>query len=69
LAGGREEKFKVTLRACSRSSEQKRQEGEEDELQAGVEFALAVFPQTPAFLDPGQRTLNYPALGHNGEGV
>ncbi len=32
------------LRACSRSSEQKSQEGEMDELQAGVEFSLAVFP-------------------------
>ena len=44
----------VFLRTCSRSSEQKSQEGQVNELQAGVEFALAVFPQPAAFLDPGK---------------
>jgi len=43
-----------SLRTGSRSSEQKRKKGEMDELQAGVKFALAVFPQTAAFLDPGE---------------
>lgn len=41
------------LGTCSRSSEQKREEGNVNELQASVEFAFAVFPQTAVFLDPG----------------
>jgi hypothetical protein len=32
------------LRACSQSSEQNSQEGQVDELQVGIELALAVFP-------------------------
>jgi hypothetical protein len=32
------------LRVCSQSSEQNSQEGQVDELQAGIELALAVFP-------------------------
>lgn len=47
-----DEGFYLAIRTCSRSSEQKREEGEVDELQAGVEFALAVFPQTATFFDP-----------------
>jgi hypothetical protein len=34
----------AVLRACSQSSEQNSQEGQVDELQAGIELALAVFP-------------------------
>jgi hypothetical protein len=33
-----------SLRACSRSFEQEDKEGEMNELQAGIEFALAVLP-------------------------
>ncbi len=40
-----------------------------NELQTGVEFALAVFPETTAFLDPCERAFNHPALRHDGKGV
>ena len=40
-----------------------------NELQAGIEFALAVFPQTAAFLYPGEGSLNDPVLRHDGEDV
>jgi hypothetical protein len=32
------------LRACLRSSEQQGEEGQVDELQAGIKFSLAVLP-------------------------
>ena len=35
--------YRLRLRTCSRSSEQQRQECQVDELQAGIEPALAVF--------------------------
>lgn len=57
------------LRACSRSFEQKRQESQVDELQAGIEFSLAVFPQASAFLEPGEGAFDHPALRHDGKGV
>ena len=41
------------LRACLRSSEQQSQKRQIHELQAGVEPAFAIFPQTPVFLEPG----------------
>jgi hypothetical protein len=34
-----------------------------DKLRAGVTRALAVFPQSPAFLQPGEAALDDPALG------
>ena len=34
----------AALRTCSRSSKQKSQESEMDELQTGIEMSLAVFP-------------------------
>src|SRR6185312_6374039 len=37
------------LRACSRSSRQEDEEGEVNRLQAGVEFAFAVFPEPSTF--------------------
>ena len=40
-----------------------------DELQAGVEEALAVFPESPVFLQPSETTSDDPALGHDLEGV
>ena len=40
------------LRACSRSFKQECQECEVDELQTGVEFSFAVFPESAAFLNP-----------------
>jgi len=40
-----------------------------DELQAGVEFALAVFPQSSAFLDPCEGSFNHPALRHDCKGM
>lgn len=40
-----------------------------DELQAGVEFSLAVFPQSSAFLDPGEGSFNHPALRHDDKGM
>lgn len=40
-----------------------------DELQAGVEPAFAVLSQSSVFLQPRKAALDYPALGHNLEGV
>jgi transposase len=40
-----------------------------DELQAGVEQALAVLPQSPVFLQPGEAALDDPTLGHELEGM
>jgi hypothetical protein len=40
-----------------------------DELQAGVELALAVFPQSSVLLQPSETALNHPALGSHGKGV
>ena len=53
------------LRTCSKSPEQKAQECQVDELQAGVEPALAVLPQPPILLQPGKAALDDPALGHH----
>jgi len=40
-----------------------------DELQAGVEFSLAVLPQPQAFLRPPKGTFDHPTLGKNNERV
>jgi hypothetical protein len=40
-----------------------------DELQAGVEFALAVLPQPSILLQPSEAALDDPSLGHDLEGV
>ncbi len=40
-----------------------------DELQAGVEPALAVFPQSPVLVQPCKASLDDPALRHHLEGV
>lgn len=40
-----------------------------DELQTGIELTLAVFPQAAAFLQPSERALDDPALGHDSKGV
>ncbi len=40
-----------------------------NELQAGIEFTLAVFPQPPILLQPGKAALNNPAFGHDLEGM
>ena len=40
-----------------------------DKLQAGIEFTLAVFQQTPIRLQPGKAALNNPAFGHDLEGM
>ena len=40
-----------------------------DELEAGVEFAFAVFPEAAAFLKPGEGAFDNPAFGHDGKGV
>ena len=40
-----------------------------DELQAGVEQPLAVFPQPPVFLQPRKAALHHPALGHDLKGM
>ena len=53
------------LRTCSKSPEQKAQECQVDELQAGVEQPLAVLPQPPVLLQPGKAALDDPALGHH----
>lgn len=58
-----------SLRTCSRSFKNQNKKGQVDELQAGVEFALAVFPQPSAFLQPGERAPYNPALGNDGKGV
>jgi len=39
------------------------------ELQAGIEQSLAVFPQAPAFLQPGKAVRGGPALGHDFESM
>ncbi len=50
------------LRACLRSSKQQSQKCQIHELQAGVEPAFAIFPQTPIFLQPSKAALDHPAL-------
>ena len=40
-----------------------------NELQAGIEFSFAVFPESSVFLQPGKAALDNPALGHDLEGV
>ncbi|MCW2037749.1 hypothetical protein FHR67_002634 [Xanthomonas arboricola] len=40
-----------------------------DELQAGVEFALAVLPWPSVLLQPSKTKLDDPSLGHDLEGV
>ena len=40
-----------------------------NELQAGIEFALTVFPQSSILLQPGKAALDDPALGDNLERV
>ncbi|SFU32794.1 hypothetical protein SAMN05216339_101358 [Nitrosomonas eutropha] len=40
-----------------------------NELQAGVKFALAVFPQPSVLLQPGKVAFHHPTLGDNGEGM
>ena len=57
------------LRSCSRSFEDECQESQVDELRAGVELSLAVFPEAAAFLKPGKGAFDDPSLGHDGEGV
>jgi hypothetical protein len=50
------------LRACLRSSEQEDQEGEVNELQAGIEFAFAVLPQPSALFQPSEAALDNPTF-------
>ncbi len=38
-------------------------------LQAGVEFAFTVLPESSALVEPGEGSLDDPSLGHNGKGV
>ncbi len=38
-----------------------------NELQAGIEFSLAVLPQPPILLQPGKAALHHPALGDHRE--
>lgn len=40
-----------------------------NELQAGMEFTLAVFPQPSILLQPGKTALHHPTLGDNGRGM
>jgi hypothetical protein len=40
-----------------------------DELRAGIEFSLAVFPEPSVLLQPGKATLDDPAFGQDLEGV
>ena len=40
-----------------------------DELEAGVELSLTVFPEATAFLNPGEGTLHDPTFGHDGKAV
>lgn len=44
----------LNRRACSISFEHQSEKRQDDELQASFELAFAVFPQTPAFLQPGK---------------
>ena len=53
------------LRACSRSSEQEGKKGEVNELQAGIEFAFAVFPEPAALFQPSEGSFDDPALGQH----
>jgi hypothetical protein len=57
------------LRACSISPQQQRQESQIDELQAGIEQALGIFPKPSAFLQQGERSFDDPALGRDGKGM
>jgi hypothetical protein len=49
--------------------EQKSQECEVNELQAGVDPVLAVLPQPPVLLQPRKAALHHPTLRHDLEGM
>jgi hypothetical protein len=55
---------KVKLRTCLRSPEQQGQKGQMNELQTGVQQALAVLGQPPVLVQPGKAGLDDPARGH-----
>ena len=40
-----------------------------DELQTGIEMSLAVFPQSPVFVQPSKASFNHPPLGNDCEFV
>lgn len=40
-----------------------------NELQAGVELSLAVFPESSAFLQPSERAFDHPSLRDDGKRV
>ena len=61
--------YEACLRTCSKSFEQKGQEGQVDELQTGVNHSLAVLPQSSILFQPGKTTLDDPSLGHDLKGV
>lgn len=63
------EQEQALLRTCLRSSEQKGQEGQVDELQAGVEQPLAVLGKSPVLVKPCKAAFDNPALGHDLESV
>ena len=62
-------KFMFALRTCSQSSEQKSQERQVNELQAGVEPSLMVLREPAVLLQPRKAALHHPALGHDPEAV
>jgi hypothetical protein len=69
LAPGQIVRVFKSLRTCLKSSQYENQKGEVDKLQAGIEFSLAVFPQSPAFFQPGKGTLYNPSLGQYDKSV
>ena len=69
VAYGVPQETKLVLRNCLGSFDKQDEEGEVDELEAGIEEALGIFRETSAFFEPGEGTLDDPALGDHGEGV
>ena len=59
----------MTLITYSKSFEHHSQKCHTDELQAGIEPALAVIAQMAVLVGPCKATLHYRALGHHFEGV
>lgn len=59
----------MTVRTCLVSPQKQSNESENDELKTGMELALAVFPKSMAFFQPGKRAFNNPPFRQHSKGV
>jgi len=65
---GRKKMF-AGLRACSISPQQEHQKSQIDELQAGIEQALGIFPKPATLLQPSEWACDHPALRQYGKSM